>query len=76
MGLAERAREFGRHIVFLAIMFSIDTVFWATRVRQWFAARFGRLRGADGFEDELERTMRDFAKSNFGVDIPENVFDG
>ncbi|EIW54588.1 atypical/ABC1/ABC1-B protein kinase [Trametes versicolor FP-101664 SS1] len=76
LGLAERARELGRHIVFLAIMFSIDTVFWATRVRQWFAARFGRLRGGDGFEDELERTMRDFAKSNFGVDIPENVFDG
>ncbi|EIW51448.1 uncharacterized protein TRAVEDRAFT_54565 [Trametes versicolor FP-101664 SS1] len=76
LGFAERACELGRHIVFLTIMFSIDTVFWATRVRQWLAARFGRLHGAgNGFEDELERTMRDFAESNFGIDIPENVFD-
>ncbi|KAI0629098.1 atypical/ABC1/ABC1-B protein kinase [Trametes polyzona] len=76
--LTERIRELAHHLVFLSVMFSLDALFWWTRVRQWFARRFSLRRGSggDGFEDELERTMRDFAKSNFGVDIPDNVFDG
>ncbi|KAH9846448.1 atypical/ABC1/ABC1-B protein kinase [Lenzites betulinus] len=76
LGLAERIRELAQHIAFLGVMFSIDALFWATRVRQWFARRIGRHRDDQGFEDEIERTMRDYAKSNFGVDIPDTVFEG
>ncbi|KAI0763799.1 atypical/ABC1/ABC1-B protein kinase [Trametes elegans] len=71
-----RVRELFQHAFFLAAMFATDVLFWATRARQWFRARFLSGRGREGFEDELERTMREFAKSNFGVDIPENAFEG
>jgi aarF domain-containing kinase len=30
----------------------------------------------EGFEDELERKMRGIAKSNFGMDIGPNAFQG
>ncbi|KAH9889564.1 atypical/ABC1/ABC1-B protein kinase [Cubamyces lactineus] len=76
-----RVRSLAQHAVFRAVMLSLDLVFWATKVRQWASRTFGWLWGAaaargDGFEDEIERSMRSFAKSNFGVDIPENVFEG
>ncbi|KAI8974036.1 ABC1-domain-containing protein [Trametes punicea] len=74
MSLVTRLRELVHHLIFLSVMFSIDILFWATKLRQWFWSHFGH-RG-ESFEDELERTMRDFAKSNFGVDIPEKVFEG
>ena len=31
---------------------------------------------SEGFEDELERNMRVFAKRNLGVDVAANAFDG
>jgi len=31
---------------------------------------------SEGFEDELERSMRGFAKSNLGVDVAADAFDG
>ena len=76
-----RVRSLAQHAVFRAVMLSLDFLFWATKVRQWASRTFGWLWGAaaarrDGFEDEIERSMRSFAKSNFGVDIPENVFEG
>ncbi|KAI0363112.1 ABC1-domain-containing protein [Pilatotrama ljubarskyi] len=74
MSLSRRIREMFSHLVFLSVMLTTDVLFWATKVRQWFWRHFGRK--SESFEDELERTMRDFAKSNFGVDIPENVFEG
>ena len=55
-------------------MLSIDVLFWASKVRQWVALRLGRQ--GESFEDELERSMRNFAKSNFGIDVPQGVFDG
>ncbi|KAL7277893.1 hypothetical protein ACG7TL_008842 [Trametes sanguinea] len=77
--LAARLRALAQYLVFRAVMLSSDVLFWAARTRQWLARVVLRRAGAgsgDGFEDGLERTMRDFAKENFGVDIPENVFDG
>ncbi|KAI0687937.1 ABC1-domain-containing protein [Cerioporus squamosus] len=74
LNLAQRVRELWNHVVFLSVMFSIDVLFWGTKVRQYVARRLGR-RG-ESFEDELERTMRDFAKSNFGLDVPEGAFEG
>ena len=72
--LTSRLREMFNHLIFLSVMFSIDFLFWGTRVRQWLWHKLGRK--GQSFEDELERTMRDFAKSNFGIDVPEGVFDG
>ncbi|RDX40175.1 atypical/ABC1/ABC1-B protein kinase [Lentinus brumalis] len=74
LSLAQRLREAWNHVVFLSVMFSIDVLFWGTRVRQWVARMLGR-RG-ESFEDELERSMRNFAKSNFGLDMPEGAFEG
>lgn len=72
--LTGRLRELGKHLVFLSVLFSIDVLFWATQVRQWLWLKLGRK--GENFEDGLERSMRDFAKSNFGIDVPDNVFDG
>ncbi|CDO68648.1 hypothetical protein BN946_scf184382.g5 [Trametes cinnabarina] len=74
--LSARLRALAQHLVFLSVMLSSDVLFWATRARQWLSRLFGYHRSGEGFEEGLERTMRDFAKENFGVDIPENVFQG
>lgn len=55
-------------------MFSIDVAFWTSKMKQWIRMRMGLK--VEGFEDELERTMRGLAKSNFGIDIAENAFEG
>lgn len=54
-------------------MLSIDLAFWTNKVRQWIRRMLGK--SSLGFEDELERTMRGFAKSAFGVDVAPGVFD-
>lgn len=69
-----RLKAYGRFIVFMVVTYSIDVVFWTSKLRQWARLKLG-LKG-EGFEDELERTMRGFAKSNFGVDIAESAFQG
>lgn len=60
--------------MFLAIMSAVDAAFWWSKVRQWYRIRMGW--SSESFEDELERSMRGFAKSNFGVEIAENAFEG
>ena len=73
--IKDRLRELVSHVVFLSVMFSLDVLFYATRVRQWLARRLGRA-SAVSFEDALERSMRDFAKSTLGIDVPAGVFAG
>ncbi|KAL6304993.1 ABC1-domain-containing protein [Sparassis latifolia] len=70
----QRVREYLRYLTFLAVTWSIDVAFWISKVRQWTRVRLG-LKG-EGFEDELERTMRGFAKTNFGVEIAADAFEG
>lgn len=70
----QRMREYWRYMSFRIIMFSIDLAFWASKVRQWIRTLFGMA--SEGFEDELERNMRGFAKSAFGVDVAPGVFSG
>lgn len=70
----ERLKEYRQYIVFMLVTFSIDVVFWTTRFKQWVRHGLG-LKG-EGFEDELERTMRGFAKSNFGIEMPPETFEG
>ncbi|KAH9942243.1 ABC1-domain-containing protein [Epithele typhae] len=74
LSIVERIRETFGHVLFLGVMLSIDVVFWSMRLKQWFALRLGRK--GNGFEDELERSMRTFVKSNLGIDMPEDAFDG
>jgi len=64
----QRLKEFYRYFVFGIVMFSTDLAFWIVRLRQWW-------QGTDsgGFEDEVERSVRTFAKSNFGVEITEGA---
>lgn len=71
---SQRLREYIGYFSFLLVTFTIDLAFYASRLRQWISLRLGRASG--GFEDELERTMRGFAKTNFGVDIAETAFEG
>jgi len=70
----QRVKEYWHDVAFRTVMFSIDLAFWASKLRQWFKRMLGRT--SEGFEDELERTMRGFAKSAFGVDVAPGVFTG
>ncbi|OCH92041.1 atypical/ABC1/ABC1-B protein kinase [Obba rivulosa] len=70
----ERLRGYWRFLIFQTVMFSIDVAFRYTKLKQWVKLRLGQ-RG-EGFEDQLERTMREFAKSNLGVEIAEGAFEG
>ena len=69
-----RIREFLNHFIFMSVLFTSDVIFWATKVRQWFWHQFGHK--GQSFEDELEASMRSFAKSNFGIDVPVGAFEG
>ncbi|KDQ58912.1 hypothetical protein JAAARDRAFT_128013 [Jaapia argillacea MUCL 33604] len=64
---SERVREYWHYLRFRSIMFSLDLAFWLSGCRAWVRRRLGYK--AEGFEDELERTMAGFAMNNFGVDI-------
>jgi aarF domain-containing kinase len=71
---SRRAREFAGYLGFLIVTYTMDLVFRFTRLRQWISLKLGRT--SSNFEDELERTMRGIAKSNFGVEIPPAAFEG
>ncbi|KAG2049375.1 atypical/ABC1/ABC1-B protein kinase [Suillus hirtellus] len=68
------ARELWRDILFRTAMFSLDIVFWVSKIRQRVRALLGLTNG--GFEDELERSVRGFAKSTFGVEVGPGAFEG
>jgi aarF domain-containing kinase len=72
--LSRRVGEYWYYILFRGVMFSLDVVFWTNRVKGWMRRKMGLA--SEGFEDELERSMRGFAKSNFGVDVAADAFDG
>lgn len=67
-------REVWRDVVFRAVMFSLDVMFWVTNLRQRVRALLGLTNG--GFEDELERSVRGFARSAFGVEVGPGAFEG
>jgi aarF domain-containing kinase len=70
----QRLREYFHHLVFRAVIFSIDLAFWRNKILGWVRRKLG-LR-AEGFEDELERNIRGFAKASLGVDVADGVFSG
>lgn len=68
------AHEFWRDLLFRTAMFSLDVVFWVSKIRQRVRALLGLTNG--GFEDELERSVRGFARSAFGVEVGPGAFEG
>ncbi|KAI0821036.1 ABC1-domain-containing protein [Irpex lacteus] len=70
----QRFREYISYVKFLFATLTIDAAFQFTRIKQWVRGVFGLT--SVGFEDELERTMKGFAKSNFGVEISDSAFQG
>lgn len=81
---SQRLKEYYRHLTFLTIIYSIDAFFWATRLRQYALLLFARWGvklwptgevEASGFEDSLEKEMREMAKS-MGVKADMRAFEG
>ncbi|KZS87184.1 atypical/ABC1/ABC1-B protein kinase [Sistotremastrum niveocremeum HHB9708] len=66
--LSQRLVAYYRHIVYLSIMLSMDIAFYTSKVWGYFT------RGEEGWEEQIERGMRGFAKQNFGVEIAEGAF--
>ena len=64
----EKAKNFGRHLLFKLVLFSSDLYFWASKIKQLFGA--GR-----GMEDDMELQMKKIAK-DFGVELNHGVFEG
>lgn len=64
----EKAKNFGRHLLFKLVIISSDLVFYVSKVRQFFG--IGR-----GMEDEMEAQMKRIAK-DFGVELNHGVFEG
>ncbi|KAI9882769.1 MAG: hypothetical protein M1823_005481 [Watsoniomyces obsoletus] len=69
LSYSQKIANLGRHLIFRAVLFSTDVVFWVTRLRQWLG------RGG-GMEDEMEMQLRGIAKENFGVELNHGVFEG
>jgi len=64
-------------------MFRLDLTFWKTKFTAWLRnlrikLHLGRAgsRISGGFEEELEKTMRGFAKDNLGIEVDASVFSG
>ncbi len=66
---SQKIANLGRHLIFRAVLFSTDVVFWVVRLRQWLG------RGG-GMEDEMELQLRGIARENFGVELNHGVFEG
>lgn len=75
LSISQRLAEYYHYLAFRTIMFSIDVAFWASKVKGWVRGLLG-LRVTGSWEDELERSMRGFAKSAFGVDVQPGAFEG
>ena len=59
---SERIREYWHYFIFKAVMFSIDTAFWASKLRAMARQCLGLK--AESFEDELERSMREIGRAH------------
>lgn len=76
LGAAERLREYWYYFLFRGVMFSLDVAFWQSKMRTWVRQRILGQKGGEGFEDELERSLRGLAKSSMGVEIGPGAFEG
>lgn len=64
----EKAKNFGRHLLFKLVIFSSDVVFYTSKIKQFLGL-------GGGMEDEMEAQMKHIAK-DFGFELNHGVFDG
>ena len=70
LNFAGRVKERFHEGVFYTVMVSIDAVFWLNHTWKWIAGS-----GDNHFEDELDRQMREIAKTQYGIDIDPAIYD-
>ena len=70
LSLGDRVKERFHEGIFYTVMASTDAAFWSSRAWGWMTGS-----GEDNFEDELDRQMRDIAKTQYGIEIDQAVFD-
>ena len=68
LGLRERWRNYGSHLVFKFVLFASDVYFYWSKTKQWF----GRGKGMD---DDMEEQMAKMAK-DYGIEMNHKVFEG
>ena len=68
MTLVQRLWAYCNHLIFQSVLFASDLAFWYVRVKQRLTGREN-----EGFEDALEKSMRAFAKTNFGFEIAKDA---
>lgn len=68
MTLSQWLGAYYDHLIFKSVLFATDIVFWYARAKQWVTGRED-----EGIEDVLEKSMRAFAKTNFGVEIAKDA---
>ncbi|PPQ90807.1 hypothetical protein CVT25_012127 [Psilocybe cyanescens] len=86
--LSLRVREYFYDLRFRFLIFGLDVLFWRARVTalvgEWVdrfvsalgIRRWGGWERRGNFEEELEKTMRGFAKDSLGFDVGSGVFEG
>ncbi|KAM6499388.1 ABC1 family domain containing protein [Amanita muscaria] len=72
----ERLKEYWHHLVFRFVLLTLDLAFWRSKLVAWVKEKILRKSQGGGFEEELERNMREFAKGSLGIDVGANVFTG
>ncbi|KAI0252792.1 ABC1 family-domain-containing protein [Lactifluus subvellereus] len=71
LSFSGRVRERFHEGVFYTVMASIDAAFWLSHAWKWITGSV-----VDTFEDELDRQMREVAKTQYGIDIDPSAYDG
>jgi aarF domain-containing kinase len=70
LSFGDRVKEWFHEGIFYTVMASIDAAFWLNHTWRWI-----RGSGEDNFEDELDRQMREIAKTQYGIEIDPAVYD-
>ncbi|KAH6904851.1 ABC1 family-domain-containing protein [Coprinopsis sp. MPI-PUGE-AT-0042] len=74
--IRQRTREWWHDLVYRVVMLTLDLAFWKVRFTAWLHRVFGRTVSERGFEEEMEKSMRSFAKDNLGLDVGSETFSG
>jgi aarF domain-containing kinase len=60
--------------VFRCALLALDLAFWRSKLVGWLREKVLGKHRRGGFEEELEKNVREFARESFGIDVAENVF--
>jgi aarF domain-containing kinase len=70
LSFGDRIKERFHEGVFYTVIASTDAAFWLNHTWKSITGS-----GEDHFEDELDRQMREIAKTQYGIDIDPAVYD-